>query len=383
MSKTVLILGAGVGGLAAANLLRRSLPKGSRVVVADRERSVSFAASYLWVMSGERRAEQLSPPLDRLRRKGIELIEGEIERIDPNKREATIGGASISADYLIVALGADFVPETVPGLVEGGLTFTTLAGAAQLRAALAAFTEGRVVVLTAAPLYKCPAAPYEAAMLIEAGFRRRGIRKQVTVELYAAEPGPMGVAGPAVSAAVRGMVEAQGIGYFPDHQVTKVDPIGRSVEFANGKRAGYDLLVYMPPVRAPQVVRESGLVDKSGWVAVDRNTLATRFAAVYALGDVATIPLSMGKPLPKAGVFARAQAEVVARNIARIVSGRGRAASFDGHGACFVEVGAGKAGFGAGNFYGEPVPTVNMRRPSWYWHVGKVLYEKYWFWRWP
>ncbi len=383
MSRTVLILGAGIGGLAAANFLRRSLPKGSRVVVADRARSATFAASYLWVMSGERKEERLSPPLDRLQRKGIEVIEGEVEHIDPDKREATIGGASISADYLVVALGADFIPETVPGLVEGGLTFATLAGAARLRAALATFTEGRVVVLTAAPLYKCPAAPYEAAMLIEAGFRRRGIRRQVTVELYAAEPGPMGVAGPAVSAAVRAMVEAKGIGYFPDHQVTKVDPLGRSVEFANGKRAGYDLLVYMPPIRAPQVVRESGLVDKSGWVQVDRNTLATRFPAVYGLGDVTSIPLSMGKPLPKAGVFARAQAEVVARNIARAVSGSGREAGFDGHGACFVEVGAGKAGYGAGNFYGEPLPAVNMRRPSWYWHAGKVLYEKYWFWRWP
>lgn len=382
MARTVLILGAGVGGLTAANLLRRSLPRDYRVVVADRERTISFPPSYLWVMSGERRPERISRPLDRLQRKGIEVVIGEIERIDPEKREATIGGTSISADYLIVALGADFDIETIPGLAAGGLTFATLDGATRLRNELAGISEGRVVVLTASPLYKCPAAPYEAAMLIEAGFRRRSLGTRVAVELYAAEPAPMGVTGPAVSAAVRGMVESKGIRYFPERQVAKVDPAGRSVEFKNGESVGYDLLVYMPSVRTPRVVHESGLAGENGWVAVDRHTLATRFPGVYAVGDVTSITLSMGKPLPKAGVFAHAEAEVVARNIARVVSGGGEELRFDGHGGCFVEGGARKAGYGSGNFYAEPLPAVRMRGPGRLWHVGKVLYEKRWFQRW-
>jgi len=99
-------------------------------------------------------------------------------------------------------------------------------------------------------------------------------------------------------------------------------------------------------------------------------------------GDVASIPLKLGKPLPKAGVFAHAQAEVVARAIARAVTGRGRSAEFDGHGECFVETGGGKAGFGSGDFYAEPVPRVTLRQPSRVWHAGKVLFEKVWLWRW-
>jgi sulfide:quinone oxidoreductase len=54
MSQTVLVLGAGIGGLAAANILRRRLPEKHRILVADREHSFSLAASYLWVMSGAR-----------------------------------------------------------------------------------------------------------------------------------------------------------------------------------------------------------------------------------------------------------------------------------------------------------------------------------------
>jgi sulfide:quinone oxidoreductase len=111
---------------------------------------------------------------------------------------------------------------------------------------------------------------------------------------------------------------------------------------------------------------------------VDRNTLLTSHEHVFAIGDVVSIPLEMGKPLPKAGVFAHPQAVVVAKNIAREITGRGESATFDGHGECFVEVGDGRAGFGKGNFYAEPTPDVRLYPPSWWWHLGKIAVEQYW-----
>jgi sulfide:quinone oxidoreductase len=123
-------------------------------------------------------------------------------------------------------------------------------------------------------------------------------------------------------------------------------------------------------------------VGANGWVSVDRHSLETEFPSVFAIGDVTLILLKMGKPLPKAGVFAHGQAEVVARNIAQAWTGRGERASFDGRGWCFVETGDGKAGFGSGNFYAEPTPQVTLRAPSRWWHAGKVLFEKRWLRRW-
>jgi sulfide:quinone oxidoreductase len=90
----------------------------------------------------------------------------------------------------------------------------------------------------------------------------------------------------------------------------------------------------------------------------------------------------MGKPLPKAGVFAHAEAEVVAANIASAWTGRGTRRAFDGEGQCFLETGDGRAGLGAGNFYGEPAPDVKLYPPSRRWHWGKVLFEKRWLGRW-
>jgi sulfide:quinone oxidoreductase len=378
--ESILILGGGIGGVVAANGLRSRLSREHRIVVVDREPEFTLAASFLWVMTGDRTPAQVSRPLERLQRKGIEVVRGEVERVEPERREAVVGGRTLRGDRLVVALGAEFALDAIPGLAEGGHTFCTLDGAARLRGALEEFRGGHVVILTAAPAYKCPAAPYEAAMLLDGEFRRRGLRGVVELSVYAAEPGPMGVAGPEVSAAVRGLVEQKGIAYHPDHQVTRVE--GRRIEFKNGARAEFDLLVYVPPVRPPRALAGTGLVDEFGWVRVDRETMATRFPGVYALGDVTMIPLSIGKPLPRAGVFAHDQAEVVARNVARELGGKGREARFDGHGACFIETGGGRAGYGAGNFYGEPAPAVKVRRPSRLWHAGKVLLEKQILWQW-
>ena len=380
--KTVLILGGGVGGLVAGNRLRRALPAPHRVVLVEREAAHVFAPSLLWLMVGARTLPSISRSLERLKRKGIDVVRGEVEAIDPARKRIVAAGQVLEGDYVIVALGAEFCPGAVPGLAEGGHTFCTPAGAVALRGALTEFEGGRLLILTAAPAYECPAAPYEAAMLIEADLRRRRLRDRVQIEMFAAEPGPMGVAGPEVSRAVRAMVESVDIAYYPEHQVVTVDPDARRASFSNGVEADYDLLVYAPGHRSPRAVVEAGLAGESGGVSVDPHTLATRFEGVYAIGDVTTIPLKLGKPLPKAGVFAHAQAEVVARSIARAVTGRGQVAEFDGHGECFVETGGGRAGFGSGDFYADPSPRVTLRRPSRFWHAGKVLLEKTWLWRW-
>ena len=381
-SPTVLVLGGGVGGLVAANRLARALDGRGGVVLIERESDHLFTPSLLWLMGGKRRPEQIRRPLSALRRRGVEVVRAEIESIDPRARSVVAGGKAFNADHIVIALGADLAPERVPGLVEAGHNLYTLPGMLSLQQALQRFDAGRIAVVIASVPFKCPAAPYEAAMLIHDFFRAQGRRDRVQIDLYAAEPGPMGVAGAEVSAAVRNMVTECGIAYHPEHVLTEVDPERRGLAFANGKRADCDLLAFVPPHQAPRVVRESGLCPEGGWVPVNRATLETAFPGVHAIGDVTGIPLKLGKPLPKAGTFAHAQAEVVAHNIACAVLGRGEPRQFDGVGECFIEMGQGRAGYAKGNFFAEPLPEVRMRTPGRRWHWSKVLFEKHWLWRW-
>lgn len=380
--KTALVLGGGVGGLIAANRLRKLLPARHRVVLVDRERQHLFQPSLLWLAVGDRSPEQIQRPLRELASKGVEVIIGSVEHIDPVARVVRVDGQEIRGDAIIVALGADLAPETIPGLAEAGHNLYTLEGAGAFERAFRAFAGGRIVVLTATAAYKCPAAPYEAAMLIASTLRKRGIRDKAQVDLYAAEAGPMLVTGPTLSGQVRGMVESQGIGFHPDHQVTQVDATARRLTFSNGATAEFDLLVYVPPHRAPAVVRDAGLLAANGWIAADRNTFTTAVDGIYAIGDITSIPLTMGKPLPKAGAFAHTQGEVVAENIASLWAGRTPNRTFTGGGSCFVEVGDARAGFGKGNFYGEPTPQVDFHAPARRWHWGKIWFERHWLRRW-
>ena len=381
-SSSVLVLGGGVGGLVTANRLRRRLGRDQRVVLIDREAKHVFSPSLLWLIVGRRKPEAIVRDLARLERKGIKVVTAEVESLAPEAKTVRVGGREIGGDHMVVSLGAALAPENVPGLAEAGHNLYSLEGATSIRDLRTTVTEGRIVVLVAAMPFKCPAAPYEAAMLLEDDAKKRKVRDRVEIAVYSPEAGPMGVAGPEVSAGVRAMVEQRGIDYFPQHQVTEVDPAGRKLTFADGAEAPFDLLVYVPPHVAPAVVKEAGLTGDSGWVPVDRHTMETSHADVYAIGDVTSVPLSMGLPLPKAGVFAHHQAEAVAKTIAHKITGRGEADVFDGSGDCFVEVGGGKAGFGSGNFYAEPNPNITLHQPSWRWHAGKVIFEKSWLWRW-
>jgi sulfide:quinone oxidoreductase len=154
--------------------------------------------------------------------------------------------------------------------------------------------------------------------------------------------------------------------------------------FENRAAAGYDLLVAIPPHRGPQVARESGLANESGWIPVDRATMQTKVGNVYAIGDVTTVSLpgrwqpEVPLNLPKAGIFAHYQADLVTRRIAAEIEGRTADAAFDGEGSCMVEMGQGKAGFASGNFYATPSPKVDMYAPGLAWHWGKVLFEQWW-----
>ncbi len=381
-AKTVLVLGGGIGGIVAASLLRKRLPRAHRVILVEREAQHVFSPSLLWLMVGARREHQISRPIARLARAGIEVVHGEIERIDPQTRSVRAAGQDISADYLVVALGAELAPEAVPGLAQSGHNFYTLAGAQSLDRARAGLRQGRLAVLVAGVPFKCPAAPYEAAMLLQADLRKRGLQGNAGIDLYTPEPGPMPVAGPEVSAMVRQLVESRGVHLLTEHAVAKIDPAGRLIHFKNGTTAAFDLLAYVPPHRVPGVVQAAGLTGESGWVPVDRRTLETKFPGVYAIGDVTGIPLVTGRPLPKAGVFAHGEAEVVANNIVHAITGEGAPSSFGGHGECFIEIGDGRAGFGSGNFFAEPAPQVRLRPPGLLLHIGKVIYEKYWLYRW-
>jgi sulfide:quinone oxidoreductase len=375
--RTVVVLGGGVGGVTGANELRALLGSDHRVILIERQRDHLFAPSFLWLMTGARRPDQVRRKLSTLLRDGVELVEAEVTSLDPERKVVIAGDQEYSYDALVVALGAELDPASFPGYADAAFNFFDVDGAARLADALNSFGGGRAVVAVTSLPYKCPAAPYEAALLIEDHLRRRGLRPHAEVAVFTPEPQPMPVAGPVMGAAVSQLMAERGIALNTSRVLASIDAAERELVFRDGSRERFDLLAAIPPHRAPEVVRRSALAAESGWIPVDAATLRTRYEDVYAIGDVASITLGNGKPLPKAGVFAHAEARVVAREIAASFGGP-PAPAFDGKGYCWVELGGGRAAFADGDFYASPAPAIRLREPGAHWHIGKVLFERSW-----
>lgn len=383
--KTVLILGGGLGGLTAAHHLRGVVPPEHRIVVFERRDTFSLYVSNLWLMTGERESpQQITRPMGSLKRPGIEVVHAEVRQLDAETRTVVTDAGPVTGDYIVIALGAELAPDTVPGFGEAAFNLFEADGAAALHDALERLDGGKIVVLIAGAPFRCPAAPYEAAMLIESVTRTTGVRDRCDISLYTPEAQPMAVAGEAVGDALQAMLEERGIGYFPLHTVTNVEAASNTIHFGD-ITVPYDLLVGIPPHRAPALVRDSGLVDDTGYVPVhprtleilsDVDTLETTYPNVYAIGDVTSIRLLNSMLLPKAGVFAEGQAQVVAAKIAAHITGEPEPLGYDGAGFCYVEVGDNLAAYGSGDFFAYPGPRVTLDMPTREARKAKEEYEQ-------
>ncbi len=382
--KTVVILGGGWGGLAAAHHLRSLLAPEHRIVVVERNATFTLCVSYLWLMTGDRSGlGAISRDMAALKREGIEWVHAEALAIDPDTRSVETSTGTLAADYIVIALGAQLAPDTVPGFEKAALNFYEPQGAIDLRHALENFEGGAVIVLVAGAPFRCPAAPYEAAMLIEGGLRARGVRDLTSVAMYTPEGQPMAVAGPAVGEALVEMLTDRDIAYHPLHSVTEIDPDARVIRFGDDA-VPYDVVAGVPPHRAPPLLTAAGLTDATGYVPVhpqtlqilaDPDTLEIAHERVYAIGDVASIRLLNSMLLPKAGVFAEGEAQVVAAAIAADIDGSPRPAGYKGDGFCYIEVGDGLAAYGSGDFYAYPGPRVRLEPPSLDYRKAKEEFE--------
>ncbi len=373
-ANTTLILGGGFGGLACARALRRCLSTPHRITLVDRAADFVVGATKTWIMLGEQGAEEAPRPRAALVPADVDLVQADVLALEASRREVQTSQGTFTADYLVVALGADLDLGVVPGLETTAHTFYSVPGADRLRLALEAFRGGRLVLLIPRTPFACPPGPYEAACLIHAMLERRGVRQETALEIWSVEKAPMPTAGPEMGKRIIGELTARGIGFHPLKKAARVEGARRSVVFEDGSETTFDLLIAVPPHRAPRVVVDAGLAESTGWIPVDPATLEVKAPGaapnVYAVGDVTSVSLpgrydpSLGLALPKAGVFAAAQGEVVAARIAAASRGEPATAVFDGRGFCFIEVGGGRAMRADGSFFDTPHPIMSAAVPD-------------------
>jgi len=358
MKTRVVVLGAGFGGLELTSILSEAFGEAIDVVLIDKSEAFVFGFSKLDVMFGHKAAASIRHPYRDIVKPGVRFIQSTIQSIDPVAKRVATGHGTFEADFLVVALGADYDLAATPGLVEGGHEFYSVPGATAVREVLPRFERGHAVIGVCGKSFKCPPAPSETAFLLHDYLTERGRRADTQISLVM----PFGVPvppSPDTSRAILAAFAERGITFVKDSVVKGLDPQRRIAVLGDGTELPYDLFLGIPVHRVPQVVVDSGLAaHPHDWVPVNKQTLETRFPAVFAVGDV------NGVGTAKAGVFAEGAARVVAAEIVAALRGDGSPDSYKGQGICYVEFGHHEVGKVEVDFLSGPKPVGTFEAPS-------------------
>jgi sulfide:quinone oxidoreductase len=357
VTTTVLVLGAGFGGLELSSRLAGQLGDGVDVTMIDRADAFVFGFSKLDVMFGRRAPEAVRLPYATITTPHVRFRQETVVAIDPTQRRVVTDLDAYEADILVVALGADLDIGATPGLAEAGNEFYTVAGAEALRDVIPGFRTGAAIVGVCGAPFKCPPAPSEAAILLDDYLRERGGRDDVRIQVVIPFGAPVPPS-PDTSEAILARFAECGIEFVAERKVVALDAATHEAVLDDGQRLAYDLFLGVPVHRAPAVIEDSGLAEE-GWIAVDPRTLATRFPGVYAVGDVTSVGTA------KAGVFAEGAARVVADQLIARIRGEDEPPGYDGTGSCYIEFGDHEVGRVDVDFFSTPGhPTGTFVAPS-------------------
>ncbi len=377
--KTVVIAGAGSGGLAAGIRLRELIGGKHRILVIDQQDTHTFWASFPLLVTGHRTADDISRPLQDMETHGVTFVQERIRRIDWSKRRIDLQGDSLPFDYLVIALGTRYDYHRIPGFSSHAYGFYELSECVRLNATLSSFTGGTVAVFVASLPYKCEGAPGEMVMLLDDYFRRRKVRHGVDIELITPEDRLTPSLQPAIGQELGRLLAGRGITLRTSANVTA---IGRDhLRLASGETIAADLIIGVPPHSGHAAQTTGGLADTEGWIPVDGATMATQEPGVWAIGDIAKIPSPVGKGwVPKSGSMAKLQGNVVADQLRATLLGRRPTGTFRARSACTVLVDAGR-GVHITTDYNSPLPGV-LYSPSALWQWEKRAVETWWLHRW-
>jgi len=355
MKTRIVVLGAGFGGLELSTLLSESLGDSVDVTLIDKNDAFVFGYSKLDVMFAHAKVDAVRLPYRNFAKPGVRFLKQTITAIDPVAKHVTTNTQSFDADFLIVALGADYDMAATPGLSEAN-EFYSVAGAQRLRELLPTFTKGKALIGVCGAPYKCPPAPSECALMLHDYLMDRGVREACEISFVL----PLGSPVPPSPETSRALVAAfaeRGIKFVPGRHVASLDNARKVAVLDDNSEMPFDLFLGVPKHRVPAVVLESGMAE-NGWIPVKPRTLETKYPGVYAVGDCANTGT------PKAGVFAEGAAKAVATALIAELKNEGSAEDYSGFGTCYIEFGGGRIGKVDVDFFSGPTPTGTYYEPS-------------------
>lgn len=370
-SARIVILGSGLGGLAVANRLARELD-GAKISIVDRKEVHNYQPGYTLVGTGIWPVGKVADRNSDFQPAGIQWVQEMATEVDPEARFVVTDAATrVPYDFLVVATGLHLDFEQIDGMdikrigTQGlGCVYPSPQAAEATWNAMDAFRRKggeALMTLPATPL-KCAGAPLKMTFMLDDRLRQAGTRDRSKVRFHSAIGNIFSV--PKVAENVIARWEKKDIPVIYHSKLVAIDIGAQRATFANadGQRTeiGYDFIHAVPPMRAPDVIKNSALSIKEGpmaaggWLEVDKFTLQhKRYPNVFGIGDI------NGTPRGKTAATVKKSAPIVVANLIDAIAGKSLSAPpFDGYTSCPLLIREGSALLVEFNYEGQLVPSL-------------------------
>lgn len=392
---SIVVLGAGLGGTAAAYEIKAALGAAHQVTLVGDGPNFQFTPSNPWVAVGWRKREQIQVAVaEPMHRHGIDFVATPATAVQPAQNRLQLAdGRELSYDYLVITTGPRLAFDEVPGLgPEGGYTHSICTGAhaeATWRAYQALLEKPGPVVIGAAPGASCFGPAYEFAMIVDADLRRRQLRDRVPMTYVTPEPyiGHMGLGGVGDS---KGLLESalreRDIRWVANARVTAAEPGALQLEeldaagAAHKRELPFAFAMLLPAFTGISAVRGvEGLVNPRGFVLIDEHQRNPTFRNVFSAGVCVAIPPVEVTPVPtgapKTGFMIESMVSAIAANIRDELAGKPAVARATWNAVCLADMGNTGAAFVA-------LPQIPPRNVTWarvgkWVHLAKLAFERY------
>lgn len=332
--KKIVILGGGFSGLATANHLIRKIKRTEAkvILIEPKEYNVYEPDLLVWVFK-DKPFSSLTKPILKILDPRVTWIKSEATKIIQNENKIHLkNGENIIYDYLILATGARMAEEKIEAICADNVChFYTPEGAIHLKEALKNFQGGTIVITPTTVPYKCPPAPIEFTFLLDKYLRKRELRDKSKIKFLYPLSRAFTMEKPAEE--IEKLFQKREIEFTSFFNFETVDVKNNKVISLEGEEIEYDGLVFVPPHEGQDIIKESGLGDREGWIKTDRYTMKhTEYSNIYAIGDATNLPVS------KSGAVAHFSSKILVKNLVAEIKGKEPKARYKGLTICFILV---------------------------------------------
>jgi sulfide:quinone oxidoreductase len=276
----VVIVGAGPGGVAAAQRLRGRSGEHVEVMLIEREGVAEYLPGTIPTLLGE-----TSPEIwhQRVALRDVEVRAGEVEEV--SGEGVRLGERWIGADAVIAAPGLSLDVGRVPD-VSRACAFWDPRGAATAAEAVRRLRQGIVAVVISSLPYRCPPAPYGMAMQLAEHYREKN--HSVGVVLITPEEEPLASLGGGIPEFLKYSCAKARVELLTDFHLDLASLGDRELHSTEGESVSYNLALVVPPhVRSALL---AGLPDQGPLVEVSSDFESAE-PGLFVVGDAAQVPL--------------------------------------------------------------------------------------------